>query len=180
MTHSKCFSRSTPDPFSFHLASDLMSEDWGQLFISHFDWPFCWLILLRKSYCSEVRSSLFKVQTNDGKYMNANPSSFLWPKVLTGVTIKKQRKCYSICIFSTWFQPPWKENRSCNPLPLEIYHFQTPLPLRIFVILRGGGGGGGGMDIFWNHTWSKNILFCLNKINRTWFISCSTNFFVHF
>ena len=71
--------------------------------------------------------------------MKANPSSFLQPKVLTGVVIEKERKCYSICIFSTRFQTPWKENHLCNPPPF----LKTLLPLRISVILHWGGGGEG-------------------------------------
>ena len=128
-----------------------MSGDWGQLCGSHFVYLYSFG---NPTYCSEVRSSLSKVETNNGKYNKANPSSILRVKVLTGLAIKKECKCYSICIFLTRFQTPWKENRLFSPFPSEIYRFQTPLPLGISMILRGGGGGwgGGGMDIFWNHT----------------------------
>ena len=48
-----------------------------------------------------VRSSLSEVETNNGKYNKANRSLILRVKVLTGLAIEKERKCYSICIFST-------------------------------------------------------------------------------
>ena len=82
------------------------------------------------TYCSEVRSSLFEVETNNRKYNKANPSSILRVKVLTGLAIEKERKCYSICIFSTRFQTPWKENRLCNPPSLRKFiAFSPPYPL---------------------------------------------------
>lgn len=89
--------------------------------------------------CSEVLNSLYKVSTNNGKYRKTNPSSFLWVKVLTGLAIENERKCYSFYIFSTLLQTPWKENHLCNPLPFGNLSFSDPLPLGISVILRGEG-----------------------------------------
>ena len=103
-----------------------MSGDWGQLCGGHFVYLYS---SGNPTYCSEVQSSLSEVETNNGKYNKANPSLILRVKVLTGLQIEKERKCYSICIFSTRFQTPWKENRLCNPPSLRKFiAFRPPYP----------------------------------------------------
>ena len=120
-----------------YVASHPMSGDWGQLCGGHFVYLYSFG---NPTYCSEVRPSLSEVETNNGKYNKANPWSILRVKVLTGLAIEKECKCYSICIFSTRFQTLWKENRLCNPLPFGNLSLSDPLPLGISMILRGGGG----------------------------------------
>ena len=88
-----------PVCFGTYVASHPMSGDWGQLCGGHFVYLYSFG---NPTYCSEVRSSLSEVETNNGKYNKANRSSIiLWVKVLTGLAIEKERKCSSICIFST-------------------------------------------------------------------------------
>ena len=115
-----------------------MSGDWGQLCGGHFVYLYSFG---NPTYCSEVRSSLSEVETNNGKYNKANPSSILRVKVLTGLAIAKERKCYSICIFSTRFQTPWKENHLCNPLPFGNLSLSDPPTPRNFRDPPWGGYG---------------------------------------
>ena len=118
-----------------------MSGDWGQLCGGHFVYLYSFG---NPTYCSEVRSSLSEVETNNGKYNKANPSSILRVKVLTGLAIEKERKCYSICIFSTRFQTPWKVNRLCNPPSLRKFiTFRPPTPRNFRDPPWGRGGGYG-------------------------------------
>ena len=87
--------------------------------------------------CSEVLNSPSKVGTNNGKYIKTSPLSFLRVKVLTGLAIEKERKCYSFCIFST----PVKKPVCVTPLPFGNLSFSDPPTPRNFRDPPWGGYG---------------------------------------
>ena len=117
-----------------------MSGDWGQLCGGHFVYLYSFG---NPTYCSEVRSSLSEVETNNGKYNKANPSSILRVKVLTGLAIEKERTVSVIrfAYFQHDFKPPGKKTICVTPLPFGNLSLSDPPTPRNFRDPPWGGYG---------------------------------------